>query len=118
MRAFTTRGLRFRGAVLLAGGLLLVPVLSATAFPVQGGQADLSAIRNATAKYHDVNAAIADGYGPFYICTDKEGTGAMGQPELSTSAKVEQLLSVASDAIVDFLTEFRAWKPGKSLRGG
>ena len=79
MRAFTTRGLRFRGAVLLAGGLLLVPVLSATAFPVQGGQADLSAIRNATAKYHDVNAAIADGYGPFYICTDKEGTGAMGQ---------------------------------------
>jgi creatinine amidohydrolase len=46
------------------------------------------------------------------------GTGAMGEPQLATPAKGEQLLSVASDAVVDFLTEFRNWKPGKSLRGG
>jgi hypothetical protein len=70
---------RLRGAILLATGLVLVPVLSAIAFPVKGGQADISAVRNATAKYHDVEAAKADGYGEFYVCTDKEGVGAMGQ---------------------------------------
>jgi creatinine amidohydrolase/Fe(II)-dependent formamide hydrolase-like protein len=44
------------------------------------------------------------------------GTGAMGQPHLATAAKGEQLLSVATNAVTDFLTEFRAWKPGVSLR--
>ena len=46
------------------------------------------------------------------------GTGAMGQPQLATAAKGEQLLSVATNGVVDFLTEFRTWKPGKSLRAG
>jgi creatinine amidohydrolase/Fe(II)-dependent formamide hydrolase-like protein len=40
----------------------------------------------------------------------------MGQPHLATAAKGEQLLSVATNAVTDFLTEFRAWKPGVSLR--
>ena len=44
------------------------------------------------------------------------GTGAMGQPHLGTAAKGEQLLGVATDAITDFLTEFRTWNPGVSLR--
>ena len=38
--------------------------------------------------------------------------------QLANAAKGEQLLSVASNAVVDFLTEFRTWKPGKSLRAG
>jgi len=42
----------------------------------------------------------------------------MGRPQLATPAKGEQLLSVASNGVVDFLTEFRAWKPGVSLRPG
>ena len=79
MRAIRLSTVQLRGAALLALTMLFVPVLSVAAFPVQGGQADLAAIRNATAKYHDVNTAIADGYGPFYICTDKEGVGTMGQ---------------------------------------
>ena len=74
-----TRSFRLRGAILLAAGLVLVPVLSVMAFPVKGGQADLAAVRNATARYHDLAAARADGYGEFYVCTDREGTGAMGQ---------------------------------------
>jgi len=73
------RSLILRGAALLSLALMLVPAISAMAFPVKGGQADLAAIRNATAKYHDLNVAIADGYGPFYVCTDKEGVGTMGQ---------------------------------------
>ena len=44
------------------------------------------------------------------------GTGAMGQPQLATAAKGEQLLSVAADGVTDFLQEFRTWKPAVSLR--
>ena len=40
----------------------------------------------------------------------------MGQPQLATPAKGEQLLSVATSAITDFLTEFRAWQPGSDRR--
>jgi hypothetical protein len=79
MHVNRTISLRTRGALLAALTLLFIPAVSAVAFPVKGGQAGLDDVRNATAKYHDVNKAIADGYGPFYICTDKEGVGAMGQ---------------------------------------
>jgi hypothetical protein len=70
---------RVRGAILAVTTLMFIPLLSAVAFPVKGGQASLSEVRAATAKYHDINKAIADGYGPFYVCTDKTGVGAMGQ---------------------------------------
>ena len=79
MKPKRTLSFRLRGAILVALTLLFVPVISVVAFPVKGGQASLDDVRNATAKYHDVNKAVADGYGPFYICTDKEGVGAMGQ---------------------------------------
>lgn len=44
------------------------------------------------------------------------GTGAMGQPQLATAAKGEQLLAVAADGVAAFAAEFRGWKPGVSLR--
>ena len=34
-----------------------------------GGKADLAAVRQATNKYHDLSAALADGYVEFYTCT-------------------------------------------------
>ena len=34
---------------------------------------DLAAVREATAKYHNVNAAIADGYVPTEQCVDGMG---------------------------------------------
>jgi hypothetical protein len=72
-------GHALRGAMLLAATLLFLPIISVWAFPVKGGQASISDVRNATAKYHDLKKAVADGYGPFYVCTDKEGVGTMGQ---------------------------------------
>jgi hypothetical protein len=39
----------------------------------------IAAAREATAKYHDLSVAEADGFGPFYQCTDQDGAGAMGQ---------------------------------------
>jgi creatinine amidohydrolase len=44
------------------------------------------------------------------------GTGAMGQPQLATVEKGQQLLQVATDALVAFLAEFRSWKLGASRR--
>lgn len=39
---------------------------------------DLAAVRQATAKYHDVNAALADGYIRTPSCIQEEGIGGMG----------------------------------------
>ena len=77
-----TTTIRSRVRNLIAGGiaLLAVPVLAVGAFAAGGGQADLAAVREATAAFHDVAAAEAAGYGEFYLCTDENGgAGAMGQ---------------------------------------
>lgn len=47
--------------------------------PAAVSQASLSDVRAATADYHRLSAAEAAGYGPFYVCTDEPGQGAMGQ---------------------------------------
>jgi hypothetical protein len=39
----------------------------------------LDAVRSATDAFHNLDIAMAAGYDKFYICTDKTGTGAMGQ---------------------------------------
>ena len=61
----------------LALALLLVPAFAGST--VAGGQADVADVRKATLKYHDINAAIADGYVLFYECTEEPGVGTMGQ---------------------------------------
>lgn len=43
------------------------------------GQADVAAVRQATVKYHDLDAALTDGYVLFYVCTEQPGVGTMGQ---------------------------------------
>lgn len=39
---------------------------------------DLAKVRQATAKYHDVNAALADGFVPTPHCIEEPGLGGMG----------------------------------------
>jgi hypothetical protein len=76
---------RIRGRRLAAAlfGLVIVPAFAGGAIaggPGPGGNgADVAAVRQATLKYHDVAAAIADGYVPFYRCTEQPGVGTMGQ---------------------------------------
>ncbi len=41
----------------------------------------------------------------------KTPNGAMGSPELATPEKGRQLFDLVSDATVEFLDEFRSWKP-------
>jgi hypothetical protein len=80
MKRLTSRTLKPRSMLAAAVALLAVPILAVGAFAAGGGQSQLDAVRNATAAFHDIAAAEAAGYGPFYICTDENGgAGAMGQ---------------------------------------
>ncbi|HZM73960.1 MAG TPA: hypothetical protein VFC71_11360 [Candidatus Polarisedimenticolia bacterium] len=71
-----SRTLRF---LPLVGGLAALLIASSVAI-AGSGQSTVAIARQATEKFHDVAAAEAAGYGPFYICTDNESLGAaMGQ---------------------------------------
>ena len=62
-------GAAVAGIAMMAGGTVV------------GGNGGLvQQVRAVTAKYHDLDAARADGFGEFYECTDENsGMGAMGQ---------------------------------------
>jgi len=64
---------------ILAISLALAFVLGGAGVASARGQADAAAVRAVTEKYHDLNAAIADGYVKFYKCTEQPGIGTMGQ---------------------------------------
>jgi hypothetical protein len=69
--------------VSLAVAMLLVIVLASIAYAATGITdpvvlKDLARLRQATAKYHDVNAALADGFVPTPHCIAEPGAGGMG----------------------------------------
>ena len=69
--------------VSLAAAMVLVVVLASIAYAATGVTdptilAQLAQVRRATAKYHDVNAALADGYVPTPHCIAEPGLGVMG----------------------------------------
>jgi hypothetical protein len=74
-----TRSRSIRQIASLALAMFTTPMLALVALAESGGQADLGPIRQATAAYHDLDAAQAAGYAEFYVCTDETGVGAMGQ---------------------------------------
>jgi hypothetical protein len=63
----------------LAATLALLFVLGVAGSSLAAGKADIPAVRAATLKYKDLNAAIGDGYVQFYVCTEQPGVGTMGQ---------------------------------------
>jgi hypothetical protein len=77
----------------LALSLALGFVLSAAGVASAGSGASLAAVRQATTKYHDLSAALADGYVQFYVCTEEPGVGTMGQHYVN--------LALAGDPAVD-----------------
>ena len=78
-------------------GLVVVSALFLTALAGATGAAgranELAAVRAATARFHDFEAATAAGYGKFYVCTDETGAGAMGQHYVNGG--------LVGDAVVD-----------------
>ena len=67
--------------------------------------------RQATAKYHSLSAAEADGFGAFYICTDNEGVGAMGQHYVNGARVEDPALDEANPEVLIY-----APKPGGGYR--
>lgn len=87
--------MKIRVRKLLALSLALAFVLGGASVASAGGKADLAAVRQATNKYHDLSAALADGYVQFYVCTEQPGVGTMGQHYVN--------LALAGDPAVDAL---------------
>jgi hypothetical protein len=75
------RSTRFgsHGRLAVAAVLALVAVPALAGLAAGAGQSDIALVRQATVKYHDLDAALADGYTAFYICTEEPEVGAMGQ---------------------------------------
>jgi hypothetical protein len=73
--------IRNRRVAALVLGLAIVPAFAGGALANAGpggNGADVAAVRQVTEKYHDIRAALADGYVPFYVCTEQPGVGTMG----------------------------------------
>jgi hypothetical protein len=82
-----------RMRALLALSFALAFVAGVAGVADAAGKADLAAVRQATDRYHDLSAALADGYVEFYVCTEQPGVGTMGQHYVN--------LSLAGDPAVD-----------------
>ena len=80
MKSFSSLPIR-RGRTLslVSMSLALLFVVAGAGVATAAGKADAAAVRQATLKYRDVNAAISDGYVEFYKCTEQPGVGTMGQ---------------------------------------
>jgi hypothetical protein len=65
--------------MILATSLALAFVLGGAGVTSAESKASLAAVRQATLKYKDIDAAFADGYALFYTCTEQPGVGTMGQ---------------------------------------
>jgi hypothetical protein len=87
---------------------MLLPVLSGG---VVAGQADIAAVRAATARFHDLDVALAEGYIQFYRCTEEPGIGTMGQ-------HYANLDLVAGDPSIDpFRPEVLVYEPKQNGDG-
>lgn len=78
MRRWLTRLWAVAAAGTAVLTLLVVPGAAA-------GQADLSSVRNFTARYHHIDKAQRDGYHALLACFDLPGVGGMGQHYVNLS---------------------------------
>ena len=98
---------RRRLAGVIAAVLALSLTLAGAGVVSAGGQANVAAVRQATLKYRDLNAALADDYVLFYRCTEQPGVGTMGQHFAN--------LSLVGDPAIDPLRpEVLVYQPTRS----
>jgi hypothetical protein len=83
---------RARSALVLTIALAAVAVGASASLVLAHDNPGITAARNATARFHDLDKALAAGYGKFYICTDNEGVGTMGQHFADGSRIDDELL--------------------------
>lgn len=66
---------------------------------------DLAVVRQATAKYHDVNVAIADGYLPTDACDAIPGVGGMGFHYVKPALIMDSTVDLMAPEILMYATE-------------
>jgi hypothetical protein len=71
---------------------------------------DLAKVRRATAKYHNVNTAIADGYVPTTACDAVPGVGGMGYHYVNPALAMDPAVDVLTPEILMYAAS------GKDLR--
>ncbi|MBO4210431.1 hypothetical protein [Micromonospora echinofusca] len=76
-----------------AGGHAGRPVSSSTL-------KELAAVRAATARYHDVAAALADGYAPAPVCAELPGVGGMGYHFVNEAHQQDGIFDVTRPEIL------------------
>ena len=81
---------RLTTATALVASLAMILLAGAAAVTARADQ--LAAVRQATARFHDVEKAEAAGYASFYVCTDEAGLGAMGQHYLNGGLVTDAIL--------------------------
>ena len=83
-----------RDLLVIAVAIAALLAILGSAVAIAAGQSSIAAVRAATAKYHSVDAAVADHYGPFYECTDENtGLGAMGQHYVNLDLVLDKVIN-------------------------
>jgi hypothetical protein len=82
--------------------VVAVIVLILPAVAIAGGVgSDLARVRAATARFHGLDVALAEGYGPLHTCTDEEsGLGAMGQHYVKGSVVGDTVFDLAQPEVL------------------
>ena len=107
----------FIGAAIVALTILAIPVTAKS-----GGQSAEAAARNATARFHDLDAANAAGYAVRVAdvngitCIDNPGTGAMGVHYLNPSLVPELGVPTAAATVDASTPELLVYAPGADGR--
>jgi hypothetical protein len=99
------RRLPVRGGLAAVLALLFIPTISGAA--LGAGKSNIPAVREATLKYKDIDAAFGDGYAFFYTCTEEPGVGTMGQHLLNMDL-------LGSDAVDPLRPEVLVYAPTRS----
>lgn len=85
--------------------LLVLAIIAATAsvaFANDAGKSDLAVIRGATAKYHDLDTALADGYEILFDCTTNPNNPAeaMGQHYINFELASDDVLKLEKPEVL------------------
>ncbi len=96
---------RMAASSVLAGAILSL-LMGGLVSAAPGGVTDpdalsgLAAVRQATARYHDVNQALADGYVPLSPCVSEPGLGTMGIHYVNLALAFDPAVSATSPEIL------------------
>jgi hypothetical protein len=86
----------------LVAAIAVAFVLAATPSPASAGADDLSTARAATAKFHDLDTAIAAGYG--LLLRDRDGIACIDNPGVGVMGIHHVNLTLAGDGAVNAAT--------------